>query len=65
MEHVVLVHLHQVQVVPDDGLGNVVSTGVYEDTTVSESRTVHYLCSIDDILRKNILIFKKYFSSSS
>ena len=50
VEHVVLVHLHQVQVVSDHRLGDVVAAGVQEDTPVGESRRVHDLGPVDDRL---------------
>ena len=51
VEHVVFVHLHQVQVVSDHTLGNVMSAGVDEDASVSEPGGVHHLCPIDYILK--------------
>ena len=48
VEHVVLVHLHQVQVVPDHRLGDVVPAGVQEDAPVGEPRRVHDLSPVDD-----------------
>ena len=52
VEDVVLVHLHQVEVVPDDGLGDVVPAGVHQDAAVGEPRSVHDLGSVDDILNQ-------------
>ena len=52
VEDVVLVHLHQVEVVPDDGLGDVVPAGVHQDAAVGEPRRVHDLGSVDDILNQ-------------
>ena len=54
MEDVVLVHLHQVQIVFDDRLGDVMSTCVYQDASVGESWGIHDLCSIDNILEINV-----------
>ena len=48
VEHVVLVHLHQVQVVSDHRLGDVVTAGVQEDASVGEARRVHNLGPVDD-----------------
>ena len=48
VKHVVLVHLHQVEVVSDHGLGNVVPAGVQEDAPVGEARRVHDLRPVDD-----------------
>ena len=48
VEHVVLVHLHQVQVVSDHRLGDVVTAGVQEDASVGEARRVHDLGPVDD-----------------
>ena len=52
VEDVILVHLHQVEVVPDDGLGDVVPAGVHQDAAVGEPRSVHDLGSVDDILNQ-------------
>ena len=50
VKHVVLIHLHQVQVVFDDALGDVMSTGVNQDAPVGEPGRVHYLGPVDDVL---------------
>ena len=50
VKHVVLVHLHQVQVVLDDALGNVMAACVNQNTTVGEPRRVHDLSPIDNVL---------------
>ena len=54
VEDVVLVHLHQVQIVLDDRLGDVMSTCVYQDASVGESWGIHDLCSINDILKMKV-----------
>ena len=50
VEHVILVHLHQVEVVPDHRLGDVVSAGVQQDAPVGEAGRVHDLSPVDDRL---------------
>ena len=50
VKHVVLVHLHQIQVVFDDTLGDVVAAGVDQDTAVGEPRGVHDLSPVNDVL---------------
>ena len=50
VEDIELAHLHQVEVVPDHGLGNVVSASVHQYSSVCESWRVHYLGSVDNIL---------------
>ena len=52
VKHVVFVHLHQVQVVFDDALGDVMSAGVNQDTTVGEPGRVHDLGAVDDVLHR-------------
>ena len=52
VKHVVFVHLHQVQVVFDDALGDVMPAGVNQDAAVGEPRRVHDLGSVDDILNR-------------
>ena len=51
VEDIELAHLHQVEVVPDHGLGNVVSACVHQNSSVCESWRVHYLGSVDNILQ--------------
>ena len=50
VKNVVLVHLHQIQVVFDHTLGDVVSAGVHQDTAVGEPGGVHDLGPVDDVL---------------
>ena len=52
VEHVILVHLHQVEVVPDDGLGDVVTRRVDQDSAVGEPRRVQDLRPVDQVLGK-------------
>ena len=54
VEDIVLVHLHQVQIVFDDRLGDVMSTCIYQDASVGESWGIHDLCSINNILEINV-----------
>ena len=57
VKDIVFVHLHQVQVVLDYTLGNVVPAGVDQDATMSEPGGVQNLGTIDHILKR--LLFKK------
>ena len=50
VEDVVLVHLHQIQIVFDDRLGDVMPAGVYQDASMGESGGIHDLCSVHNIL---------------
>ena len=50
VEHVVLIHLHQVEVLLDDLLADEVPAGVDEDPTVSEPWTVIDLSTGQEIL---------------
>ena len=57
VEDIELAHLHQVQVVPDHRLCNVVSARVHQDASVCESWRVHYLGSVDNILKILVLVY--------
>ena len=48
VEHIQLVHLHQVQVVLDDVLGDEVPAGVEEDTAVGEPGAVPDLGQVEE-----------------
>lgn len=52
VEHIELVHLHEVEVVPDDGLGDVVPRRVYQDTAVGEPGRVQDLGPVNQVLGK-------------
>ena len=52
VKDIVLVHLHQVQVVLDYTLGNVVPAGVDQDATMSEPGGVQNLGTINHILKR-------------
>ena len=52
VEDIELVHLHQVEVVPDDGLGDVVTRRVDQDSAVGEPRRVQDLRPVDQVLGK-------------
>ena len=48
VEHVVFVHLHEVEVVLQHRLGNVVAARVQEDPAVRETRLQKYVVKTDD-----------------
>ena len=52
-----LIHLHQVEVCYQDLLWEEMSGRIQHDTTVTESRKIHYLSRINDILRANSIYY--------
>ena len=52
VEDIELVHLHQVEVVPYDGLGDVVTRRVDQDSAVGEPRRVPNSRPLDQVLGK-------------
>ena len=58
VEDVELVHLHEVDVVPENRLGNVVPAGVQQDAPVGEPGGVEDLSSIDKELKKSIVLLQ-------
>ena len=53
VEDIKLAHLHEVQVISQDGLGNVVATGVHQDSPVSEAWRVVDLGFFHKVLKIN------------
>ena len=55
VEDIKLAHLHEVQVISQDRLGDVVATGVHQDSPVSEAGRVVDVGFFHEVLKKIVL----------
>ena len=55
VEDIKLAHLHEVQVISQDRLGDVVATGVHQDSPVSEARRVVDVGFFHKVLKTNCI----------